>query len=183
MITDLQKEGLLKENEQALDISMSILRDVSEKRIESRQNVIRHIYQLITAIGVVAGFGFTALPSVQNPTAFILSEFLLLGAMAIGMWFTSPNYLETEKEYADWIHEIQKAIDTRIAIENSFPPEKIFEEFKRANNIEHNVFKSDDDDNNDRPNMDFPKTIFYMFCGGAILLLLSFVPMYLAVLL
>lgn len=48
--------------------------------------------QLIQVIGVVAGFGFTALGFVENRSFFILGEFFLFVAILVGLFWTQKIY-------------------------------------------------------------------------------------------
>lgn len=48
--------------------------------------------QLIQVIGVVAGFGFTALGFVENRSFFLLGEFFLFVAILVGLFWTQKIY-------------------------------------------------------------------------------------------
>lgn len=174
--SEKQKIELLKSNIRAVESHSLILKDIIKAHNEVRERAVKYTYQLITAIGVVAGFGFTAISSVKVVPLFILGELLLLGAMAFGMKFIKRVFIIDEAGvYVGLIHKISGAINDRSQInpEDSF--EKIKTQMATMASSELRIF--DDEKPADINSNFFLTIILYLFMGGGIVLLLSLVDL------
>ncbi|OGD30938.1 hypothetical protein A2W39_01565 [Candidatus Azambacteria bacterium RIFCSPHIGHO2_01_46_10] len=82
--------------------------DHGKKTLDLYHRSIDFIYKTITIIGIVAGFGFTAIDHVKNDLLFILGEGLLFAAIAVGIWSTQKIYLGERKNFDDFFSKIKK---------------------------------------------------------------------------
>lgn len=168
-----QKNELLKSNIRVVESHSIVLKDIVKAHNEVRERAIQYTYQLITAIGVVAGFGFTAISSVKVIHLFILGELLLFGAMAFGMRFIKKGFIEEGELYAGFVHKISKAINDRSQINPDDSLEKIKTQMATMANSELRIF--DDGKPVSIDSNFFLTVILYLFMGGGIVLLLSLV--------
>lgn len=65
-----------------------IAKDYEKKTFKLYFKSIDFIYKTLTIIGIVAGFGFTAIGHVKNSIMFIIGEALFFSAIAVGIWAT-----------------------------------------------------------------------------------------------
>ena len=167
---DKEKAELLQRNIKDYDQDLKIMGEVIEKHENVRERIIKYMYQLIAAIGLVAGFGFTAVSSVHSVPSFILGEVSLFSAMATGMWFVKKAFLDEAKIYATYIDKIGKIMEERLAAKD-----ENLEDLRSKMNIlqqrEHVLFDERADDTNSEI---YFKAISYLFVLGGIFLLLSF---------
>lgn len=82
--------------------------DHGKKTLDLYHRSIDFIYKTITIIGIVAGFGFTALNYVKNDLLFIIGEGLLFAAIAVGIWATQKIYLGERKNFDDFYSKIKR---------------------------------------------------------------------------
>lgn len=171
LLVEKQKIDLKTSNLGFVEHDTEIMRDVIKKHEEIRERAIKYTYQLITTIGVVAGFGFTALSSVEVLFLFIFGEVLLFLAIAFGMRFIKKGFIDEASIYTDYILKLGKAIDERTKINWEDSLGSIEAEMKRISDGELGIF------NNVRSCIDSNFTfeaMFYLFMGGGVFLLLSF---------
>lgn len=171
-----QKLELIKSNSRLVENDSKIMKDVIEKHEGVRERAIRYTYQLITAIGIVAGFGFTAISSVETISMFIIGELLLFSAMAFGMRFVKKGFIDEAKLYVPYISKLGRAINDRSNIRLDDSLKNIKDQMDRISNSELKIF-----DDNKPADINSERTfnvIFYLFIGGGVLLLLSFVDFY-----
>lgn len=166
---DEEIKQLHTENLKHAETGMKILRDLSEKHEKIRERALTHTYQLITAIGIVAGFGFTAISSVQNIWVFLFGELLLLSAMAVGMWFVADGFIyEDNRLLLKWSNEVKNILDERMIISATDHNAKgKMDEIKKK---ELELFKEKDN----LPSFVCLRFIFLLFILGGFFLLLSF---------
>lgn len=173
---DEGKEKLRLQNKAAYDYDFQTLKEVIDKHESVRENFIRYTYQIITAIGVVAGFGFTAISFVKIIYLFILGEALLLTAMAIGMRFVKRAFLDDAAIYAGIIDKLGKAMDERLKLNSNDTIKNIEASLQRMSKNEVDIFEVKP--RNVQSNF-ILGSIFYTFIFGAGCLLLSFLNFYL----
>ena len=74
-------------------LQSEMAQDRGRRLLELYYRSIDFIYKTITTIGVIAGFGLTALGYVRSPVLFVVGESFLFGAIAFGIWATQKIYL------------------------------------------------------------------------------------------
>lgn len=168
-----QKIEFIKSNIRIVEHHSDVLKDIIKAHNEVRERAIKYTYQLITAIGVVAGFGFTAISTVKIVLLFILGELLLFSAMTFGMRFVRKGFIDEAELYAIYISRISKAISDRAQIcpDDSF--KNIKAQMESMANSELKIFG--DEKPADINSKFFFNVILYLFIGGGVLLLLSLV--------
>lgn len=80
-----------------------------EKEIKLIDDTLGFGYKIIQVIGIVAGFGFTALNSVKAPNFFILGEFLFITSIIYGVY-------QIKKIYATNLESIQKSSNQKSKV-------------------------------------------------------------------
>jgi len=161
-------------NNDLFKIGMGIRRDISEKHERVRERALTHVYQLVTAIGIIAGFGFTAIDSVQSITIFLFGEFLLFAGMAVGIWFAKAGFIDEIKYLTDWANKLDDIQKRRMNMEKKFAKNNITglqNEMELVDNETGELFK------NETKIADYKwlTAIFIFFVFGCIFLLVSFV--------
>jgi hypothetical protein len=161
-------------NNDLLKIGMEIRRDISEKHEKIRERALTHVYQLVTAIGIIAGFGFTAISSVQSIVSFLFGESLLFAGMAVGMWFAKAGFIDEIKYLTEWANKLSAIHKERIDMEKKFAENKISglqEKMKMVDNETGTVFSN----KMKLPDFHWFTAIFILFISGCAFLLFSFV--------
>lgn len=77
---------------QYFQLESKILQAHGDDQKKLLYKILSSTTQLIQVIGVVAGFGFTALGFVENQTFFILGEAFLFAAILVGLLWTQKIY-------------------------------------------------------------------------------------------
>jgi hypothetical protein len=75
-----------------LQMEQDIMTSYGDKQLEMYNNILDFIYKLVGTIGIVAGFGFTAVNFVESIHLFYVAEILFFAAMAIGVHWVSKTY-------------------------------------------------------------------------------------------
>lgn len=167
-------ENLRTRNKDLLKIGMGIHRDISEKHEKIRERALTHVYQLVTAIGITAGFGFTAISSVRSIASFLFGEFLLFAGMAVGMWFAKAGFIDEIKYLTEWADKLSTIHKERTDMEKKFAQNEtsgLWEQMEKVDNETGTVFS----DKITLPDFHWFTAIFVFFISGCIFLLLSFV--------
>ena len=161
-------------NKDLIKIGEDIRRDISEKHERARERALAHVYQIVVATGIVAGFGFTAIDSVQSITVFLLGELFLFSVMAVGMWFAKAGFIDEIRYLAEWADKLHSIHRKRMNIERKFAENKIEglkEEVEEVDNETGDIFKN----KVEIADYHWLTAIFLVFGFGCTLLLASFV--------
>ncbi|MCG2688700.1 hypothetical protein L6250_03670 [Candidatus Parcubacteria bacterium] len=94
-------------------LQSEMLGDLGDKMLDLFFKSVDFIYKMITTIGIVAGFGFTAIGYVKNEIFFTLGEVLLFSAIAIGIWTTQKIYLSERKNLDVFYSKIKSHFSER----------------------------------------------------------------------
>lgn len=158
-------------NTKVLEKSAEILNEVSLAHERVRERALTHAYQLITAIGIVAGFGFTAIGSVHCKILFFVGEILLLSGMAVGMWFAKAGFIDEINYYSEWCKQVSGVLRDRMEIkfDGSMDMQTVETKMEKAKNKELSIFKNDTKNASYR----WLSVVFYLFVLGGLLLLIS----------
>ena len=168
---DDERKKLLEHNFEMIERNKSLLEKISEKHEHLRERALGHVYQLITAIGIVAGFGFTAVSSVESINRFFLGETLLFSAMAVGMWFARAGFIDEVKFLDKWFKEVKGVFDDRTEVDITDSAIEMRQKMDAAITKETSFFKEDIK----LPDFYWLKIIFSLFIAGGGLLLSSFI--------
>jgi hypothetical protein len=76
----------------SLKLQGKILGELGDKQLDIYFKSIGFATTVIGAIGLIAGFGFTAFGYVQSVLLFFIGESLLLGALFYGLFWTQRKY-------------------------------------------------------------------------------------------
>ena len=161
-------------------LQSEMAKDRGRRLLELYYRSLDFIYKTVTTIGIVAGFGFTALGHVNNNFLFVLGEVFLFSAIAFGIWATQKIYSS----------EIENLENLYSKIRSNFSEYVSLFELKREKALENNLTFDDIQQlqNKDRDlytilseagkETDFFTrivwVIFTLFVFGGLLLLLSF---------
>lgn len=85
------------------------MHEYGEKEIKLIDDTLGFGYKIIQVIGIVAGFGFTALNSVKAPNLFILGEFLFITSIIYGVY-------QIKKIYSTNLESIQKSSNQKSKV-------------------------------------------------------------------
>jgi len=152
------------------------------RKLDVENKILTYYHQLITVMGVVAGFGFTSITNVKSIPFFIIGELILIGTIVGGMYWLkrclSLQFYDNERDYAIYqgfldkrgqlFHNVhQKYITTGV-----LDPHELFE-----------LRKIDTDWNyadHSRRSKDWGDTLpflptFIIFILGAVLIMLSII--------
>jgi|SRR3989338_4585450 len=176
MTQDEIKE-LISENEDVINILIGIQRDCSEKHERIRERALAHTYHLMTAIGLVAGFGFTAVDTVYSLERFLVGELFLLSGIAIAIWFAKAGFIDEMKYTYKWSQDIRTRVKDRIQMRyefNNADVSTIRNKMKELKEKDLNLFK------NPIVIADYKwlGIVFYIFICGGVFLLSSFVDVH-----
>lgn len=143
---------------------------------------VNFIYRIITVIGVIAGFGFTALGFVDNFWIFMAGELLLLSAIALGLYrtqqiyFTEAHHLWQEHEKISKHFEERNKIFDQIfhrAVAGSISTEDIRGLLEKDKEL-LTVFRGMLDSSGIKPIKKMVNWILVFFMAGSAVLLISF---------
>ena len=112
------KGQLLKENLDFLDQDMKLLEEIVTTHEGARKRVLDFIYRVITIMGLVIGFGFTALPKVNNLTIFLIGQGVLLMSIIFTLIWIKKNFLDEIKNYRKWILDLRRIVDKRMQVDS-----------------------------------------------------------------
>lgn len=90
------------------NLQQEISKDFGEKILNLYYKSIDFIYKTITTIGIIAGFGFTAMSHIKSYTLFITGEGFLLSAIAVGIWAIQSIYLKERNNLDKFYGKIKK---------------------------------------------------------------------------
>jgi len=166
-----QKIELLKSNIRVVESHSEVLKDIIKAHNDVRERAIKYTYQLITIIGVVAGFGFTAISAVNTIYLFVLGELFLFSAMAFGMRFVRKGFIDEAELYATYVTKVGNAIKARSQINPDDSYENIKAQMGNMANSELKIFDGEKPINID--SKFFFTVILYLFMSGGLFLLLA----------
>src|SRR3989344_9376585 len=161
-------------NNDLINIGDEIRRDISEKHERVRERALTHVYQLVTAVGIIAGFGFTAIDSVKSITLFLFGESFLFAGMAVGIWFAKAGFIDEINYLTEWANKLDSIRKRHVGIEKKFAKNRMLglrEEMEVVDKETGELFK------NKIKIADFHwlTAIFILFVFGCAFLLFSFV--------
>ncbi len=135
------------------------------------------IYKVITVIGIIAGFGFTALPSAKTFHLFLFGQFILFLTIAIGIFWIKKTFLDEASDYKSWMHSLGQIIDRRMKISSRDTIEDVQKEMHALEAKELELIqemKKGGNDNKGDYRITTLNVLCYLFIGGSIMLLTSF---------
>jgi hypothetical protein len=115
------------------NLQSNVIKEFGEKKLNIYFQLVNFTYQIVTTLGVLAGFGFFALSFVNKITSFIFGEALLFCAIVKGIHLVHKTYVgelisldEAERKHSDEFYERRKVFTDVL--------EKILED--KANKID-----------------------------------------------
>lgn len=148
---------------------------------------IDFIYKTITTIGIIAGFGFTALGYVKNITLFVVGELFLFSAIAFGIWATQKIYLKEIENLEGLFSKIRVNFSKYVTLFESKLKKATDDKTLTTEDIKElqekdrellKILQESPETEKDKQEMDlFPRivwTIFSLFVVGVLPLLASF---------
>ncbi|XKT74606.1 MAG: hypothetical protein ACJKTH_00750 [Patescibacteria group bacterium UBA2163] len=135
-------------------LQSEIFGDLGTKQLDVYFKSIGFATTVIGVIGLIAGFGFTALDFVKTMSLFMAGEVLLLGGLFYGLWWVQQKYqaefndIEAErKKYSDFYNTRNEKF--LILYNNWLETKKISkQDFINLNETDKksiNLFKNDSD--------------------------------------
>jgi len=160
------------------------MKEYGDKELKLIDDVLNFGYKIIQTVGIVAGFGFTAISYVKNIYLFVSGEGILLLSIVYGVY-------KIKKIYSENLNSIQASSDnkSKVFIEKS----NIFQEvipkavkdrvidmadFQiRLDAVDQKLLKefSPDKKSKTKKNEDFLTPLIFFLILGGLALLLSFV--------
>jgi len=96
-------------------LQSDIFKDIGDRQVDIYFKSIGFATTIIGAVGIIAGFGFTALGYVQNVLLFFIGEGLLSATIFYGLFWTQQKYQqefnsleEDRKKYLDYYNQRNK---------------------------------------------------------------------------
>ncbi len=156
-----------------------VLKEFGEQKLSLYFKSIEFTTSVTNVIGIIAGFGFTAMGYVQSMFLFTFGEGLLLSALFHGIWWVQKIYTgeynsinaDTEKFRSFFNNRNEKYME----LYNNWSANKSIneEKFKALNKMDMsaiNLFKTE---NTPSPET-YSKTTYFLGIGGSVTLLASF---------
>ena len=94
-----------------LGVTVDLRRDWGVQYRKSADIGLSFIGQIVTISGVVAGFGFTAIGSINCKTFFIIGEAFLFLNICLGLFFIKKFWFEDLNQFRDDIKTMCKIAD------------------------------------------------------------------------
>lgn len=121
----------------ALKTESEVMGEFSDRERELLYKYIDFTYQILTALGIFAGFGFTAINGVQTLWLFILGEGVLISAILYGFLWLKKFYTSNLEPLQESSREIFKLYKQRdeifLKISNDFLAKKILKKENLVN--------------------------------------------------
>lgn len=168
-------------------LQSDMAQDRGKRLLELYYRSIDFIYKTITTIGIIAGFGFTALGYVKSSILFIAGEAFLLGAIAFGIWATQKIYLREINNLENLFSKIRTNFSEYTALFEPKLNKATTDKFITADDIKElqdkdrellAILRESPETKKDQKEMDlFPRIVwglFTIFIIGGLLLLSSF---------
>jgi hypothetical protein len=102
-----------KESSRFLKLETEIMETYGKEQLTLFYKILDFTYQILAVVGLVAGFGFTALGSVQYIFAFIAGEAFLLSAIIYGLYRIQKVYSDNLDSLDANKDEIKEAFANR----------------------------------------------------------------------
>lgn len=168
-------------------LQSEMAQDRGRRLLELYYRSIDFIYKTITTIGIVAGFGFTALGYVQSTTLFVIGELFLFSAIAFGIWATQRIYLNEIKNFEGLFSKVRVNFSGYVMVFESKLKKATDNKALTADDIKDlqdkdrellKILQESPETEKDKQEMDlFSRivwTIFVLFVVGGLFLLTSF---------
>jgi len=120
MVTNKNKQQIVEATDERLSVLQQMssdfhrvyaeaMHEYGEKELKLIDDTLGFGYKMIQVIGIVAGFGFTALGSVKTINLFVLGELLFIGSIIYGVH-------KIKKVYATNLESIQKSSNQKSQV-------------------------------------------------------------------
>ena len=97
---DIQKFHEIK-GHPSLKLQSEVKAEYGKAELELFNKTLDFTYKILTTIGIVAGFGFTAITRVETMSLFIAGEAMLFLAILLGIYWIQRIYLNNLKSIQD----------------------------------------------------------------------------------
>ncbi|MBI2024771.1 MAG: hypothetical protein HYT03_01600 [Candidatus Harrisonbacteria bacterium] len=164
----------------SLQLQGRVLEDLGTKQLDIYFKSIGFAATVIGAVGLIAGFGFTAFGYVQSVPLFFVGEILLLGSLFYGLFWTQQKYQAEFKSIEDerrkLIEFYEKRNEKFMVLYNSWISTRTISKtaFKELNEIDKesiNLFKTEKD--RSIPSI-YSRTVYVLMITGTLVLFSSF---------
>lgn len=159
------------------------MKEYGEKELKLIDDTLNFAYRMIQVIGIVAGFGFTALGLVKQINLFILGEFFLLSSIVYGIYQIKKIYTSNLTSIQKSSHNASKVFQEKSQFFQEVIPRALQErkldmiDFQSKLNVVDrkllNLF-SNKQSRSLKDEGEFLNVIIFFLVTGGILLLLSF---------
>ncbi len=120
MVLDKNKQQIVEVTNERLDLLQQMssdfhrvyaeaMHEYGEKELKLIDDTLGFGYKMIQVIGIVAGFGFTALGAVKTVNLFILGELLFISSIVYGVY-------QIKRIYATNLEAIQKSSNQKSQV-------------------------------------------------------------------
>ncbi len=92
--------------------SAKVGQESSEHQIRKRADLLSTYNHIITFIGIVAGFGFTAIENVENISLFILGEAFFVGLFTFSIFYLKQFHITESDAFYEISEQLQNRFDT-----------------------------------------------------------------------
>ncbi len=166
----------LEKNREYFGMFLNLRKKFQDRHSEQTKVFYGHVNAVITALGVIGGFGFTAVSNVKNIYLFTLGELFVVGSILYLLWFFTSDYLRGIKSTEELLGIFEKnslAVKKALVENNEAEQQRIAEDFdKQIENTEHTP--------SPEPATKYYKIrlygVFVLTVLGVVFLLVSFLP-------
>lgn len=188
----MEKEKIKVEEDQILkfydefgsknfQLQTKTLTELGSKTLDLYFRSLELVIPIITSIGVIAGFGFTAYLYIQSKTIFFLGEGILVYGILNGLLWLQKIYKKEYDSIDNFTKSLQNHFDLRnnafIKVYNQLISENheiLKEDFLELQKIDNNMIKIFKKNGNQPTLQIYSKTTYYCFIMGVIILFSSF---------
>lgn len=118
--TKLTSSELLEMTEKEFHDNNSLWHEIastySNASLKVFDDTIKFVYQALTAMGIIAGFGFAGIQGVQNLYLFFLGELAMFGAMIFGIYNIKRIYINNASSLDDMSMKVRNVYEKRAIV-------------------------------------------------------------------
>ncbi len=93
-----------------LSLQSDIAKNITDNQLDLYMKTVGFIYNIISVLGIFAGFGFTALDYVKNFNLFFIGESALLGLIMCGLYYIPKIYISEYNALENLLKKYQREI-------------------------------------------------------------------------
>jgi ABC-type multidrug transport system fused ATPase/permease subunit len=165
-----------------------IATEYANSSVKLFDDTMKFVYQALTAMGLVAGFGFAGIQGVENICLFFLGELIMFGSMMFGFYRIKIIYTQNSNSVEKMAKDIRRVYEKKaIALgemmkelreKGTLLEKSNIEKYEESNNEIIELFGIGKEHNVEKDQSSFITLMLILFIVGFIILLLSFFPQF-----